>query len=709
MTLLAARHRASEDSVELSAYDQDKWNLGTLIKKVTAVSPNYIGPITPSCFRPFESAGAFSVIFPWAMQWTATKDWIFGADNATAAATRRIMMMTYDRSTPHTAPQYKGFITITFPSATVFTIRGFRMTYDKYTTGTAAVSGTAVTGSSTTWQASRLAAGARIGFGSTDPSQITTWYEISAIGSDTGITLASSAGSIADGPYVIEELRCIIAATNATTTNGGLFVVKGLNPDVFAPGGTAIAAAVSTDNVRACFWLADASTVTNIYSAGVPLEDRADWTTHYAYVVDSNATTNMKCYKYNLRAALTVASGKSTSAWILTTGSATVVGNCSITNNGRIGTLNHGSGSGVLSLYCVTTTRVYRAAVSGITSGSTTYLNDAGTEVPPGGINTFAATGALACVEIAATMDRLIITTSGATAFRSYVTQYRTDGSQWDNIMLVDDKQLDQSAADGGIWPHGTTNSVCPTPWVEGGLLYLLSTGTTAPTNFLRIMPIGADWSVSTSSSQYIISPRMSTPNCSLFDMVYAIRDAIIGSSSVLGIDAGGMRFSYRTSGISDNSGSWTVVPDGNELSGASSAVEIQFKIEFRCISMTCMPGRLYTLGVIYNDLGNDPHYQSSADKSDKTNKRFAWRFATAFGGTVPTLYVRLYDATSKTLLLTDDTVSHAYGTFEKSTNDGGAWGAYDTSDKANETTYIRYTPTTLADNIKVIFVVSQS
>lgn len=700
MARIAVEHIASEAVTPITSYDSTKWNLGTLIKKVSSASPVYIGPITPTVFRPFESAAAMPGIYPWVVQWSPTIDWIFIADNATAVATRRIMLATYDRSTPNAAPQYAGFITITFPSATAFTIRGFRMTYDVYTTGTAATNGTAVTGNGTAWQASRLSAGARIGFGSTDPTAISTWYEISAIGSDTGITLTSSAGVIGDGPYVIEELRCVIAATNATTTNGGLFVVKGLHRTVFAAGGTAIAAAIATDNVRACFWLADAASVTNIYAAGVPLKDRESWTTHYAYVLDSNANTSLKIYKYNLRAALTVASGKSTSAWVLTTGAATTTGNCSISNNGRMGTLNHGVGNGILSIYLLSISRLYRAAESGILSASTTFLNDAAVEIPPGGVNTFAATGAMACVELASTIDRLVITTTGATAFRSYITQYRTDASQWDHIILGDDKQLDQSAADAGIYPHATTNSVTQTPWSEGGLLYLASVGATAATNFLRVLPCGADWQYSATTSQYAISPKFLTPSCLKFNSMYCIRDGLLGSIN-LGSTTEALRYYYRTSGIDDNTGSWTVIPEGNDISGAAAASAIQFKIDFRCMSDTCLPGRIFRVGVTYDDISTDSHYQTSAGLTDRINKKFAWRFATAFGTPVPTLRVILYDAVTSGVLVDDNTSTPA-GTFERSTNGGGAWVAWTNTDRVNDSDYIRYTPASLGDNIKV-------
>ena len=61
---------------------------------------------------------------------------------------------------------------------------------------------------------------------------------------------------------------------------------------------------------------------------------------------------------------------------------------------------------------------------------------------------------------------------------------------------------------------------------------------------------------------------------------------------------------------------------------------------------------------------------------------------------------MRLFDAVTGGLLLDDNTLVPA-GTWGKTT-DGTTWGSYNTTDKANETTYIRYTPYTLPDSIKV-------
>jgi hypothetical protein len=140
-------------------------------------------------------------------------------------------------------------------------------------------------------------------------------------------------------------------------------------------------------------------------------------------------------------------------------------------------------------------------------------------------------------------------------------------------------------------------------------------------------------------------------------------------------------------------------------MSGVGGATSIQFSAEFR-ISNTMIPGRIQAVGVLWDDLSTLANYQLSATKSDAVNKRIAWYFTTAFGSTVPALRVRLYDAVSGGLLVDDNTASPT-GTFERSVNDGGAWSSWNNTDRGNSTTYLRYTPASLADNIKVRAVVT--
>lgn len=232
---------------DIDSYDPDKLGLGKLMIQKSGVAPadNFAGPLPVQVLRPMEASTAIPYAFPWAMQWsynaTSRKDWIFAADIATAAVTRRLGMWVYDRITG--APTYQGFLTVTFPGTSeAKTIRGLRMSYETYSTGTVQVAATAVTGTSTAWLTNRCCVGNRIGFGSTDPNAITTWYEISAMGSDTGITLATTADTITAGTaYVIEDLRAYLNMTSVTTSNGGIYIIKGLNPNHFTTvGGTVV-------------------------------------------------------------------------------------------------------------------------------------------------------------------------------------------------------------------------------------------------------------------------------------------------------------------------------------------------------------------------------------------------------------------------------------------------------------------------------------
>ncbi len=650
-------------------------------------------------------------------------DWVFLADIATAATTRRTSFFEFDRDT--SVFTWKGFITTTFPSATNHTIVGMRAVYQTYTTGTVGVSTATVTGSGTTWSASRIFIGSRIGFGSTDPTQISQWYYVNAVGSDTSITIqvnptASGTGGTAASitvtagtAYVIEDLRILHATTNATATNGGLFMTGAVSYADFTTTGTTIAAAATTDKVKACYWLADASTVTNDVASGLAVDDRDSWTQQYCYIIERQAATTPAVYKYNFRAALTLTAGKATNAFVLATGIQTVTGNVSQTNNGRIGILAHGPGSGIKSLYFATTTRVYRAALTNITSGNTSWVSDAMVEVPAGGTATYGASSVLTSVEVADQVDRLIITTTGAATApgsnRAHITQYNTTSNPFDHPFLVDSRQIDQSTADSSSVPHPQTQGGIINVWSEDGLAYLARTGTLSTTNILYAVPLGADWNYADGTvKQRLYTPALSTPDATKFSRVYVSNQSYLGEDN-LTFPTEPYRIYYRTAGISDDSGSWTLIDATGDLSSAVAATEIQFAIEFRTAGTFCLPSRIYNIGCIYEDDTTDSHYQPSVAQSNITSKYFAWRFSTAFGGTVPTLRIRLYNAVSGGLLLDDTTTASASGTFEKSTNDGGAWGAYDTSDKANETTYIRYTPTSIADNIKVRALLTQN
>lgn len=326
-------------------------------------------------------------------------------------------------------------------------------------------------------------------------------------------------------------------------------------------------------------------------------------------------------------------------------------------------------------------------------------------EVPPGGTNTFSATANMASIEYSSSLDKFLITTAATTTgHRCYLTNYNTTSQQFERIWGVDLRQIDQSIADSTTTPFPCNTGGAFSIWIEGGVCYIATIGTTALTNRVYAVPLVADWEYSNTSFSSVIMPAFNTPNVNKYVRAYVVCDGVLGGSTGknLGMAPEPFRISYRTTGISDNSGAWTIIDDGFSLAGVSGSTQIQFKLDFRTLGVTCIPARILAVGVVYDDISTDTHYQFSVTKSSASSKQFAWRFSTAFGGTVPRLRVRLYDAVTGGggLLVDDDSTTQA-GTWERST-DGSTWSAWNSTDKGNETTYLRFTPASLADNIKI-------
>lgn len=731
-------------------------------------------------------------------------DWVFLADNASTSATRRVTLYTYDRST--SLFTWRGFITTT-PSAlgSTFFTRGMRALYATYTTGTVAVSGATVTGTTTTWTTDRIAIGSRIGFGSSDPTQIDTWYYVNAVGSNTSITIQTNITAAGTGgtaanitigsgtAYVIEDLKIATANTASIAAVGGVHLVNGLSFDDFVNGGTTIATATTVDKAKAVYSLVDrvslyatgtvavsttavtgsgttfvaghvgcmigfgstnpasittwytitatggatsltlsasAGTIgagtayviqgTNDVAAGIAIDDFDSWTQQYCYVIEAQAATTPAVYKYNLRTDLTtlgtIASGKSAAAFVLATGLQTTAG-ASIpqTNNGRVGTLRHGPGNGVKSLYFVTSGaagRVYRAPITSITNGSTSWIADSMGEIPTGSIQTYNVSASFGAIEIADQIDRLILTLSGASAVtaanRHAITQYNTIASPIDLPFGVDIRQIDQSTASNDRCPTPSSLGLALTVWSQGGLVYIARSGTTAATCQVYAIPLGADWDFANGTvKQRLITPALATPDAINLERVVVSSEDYLGGGA-LRLPTERYRVFYRTAGITDDSGVWVPVDATGDISGASVGTHVQFMFEFRTIGTFCIPARIFSVSCIYNDATTDSHYQPSVAQSSTSNKYFAWRFSTAFGGTVPTLRIRLYDAVTGGLLLDDTTTASAQGLWQKAT-DGSTFDTYNTTDKANDTTYIRYTPTSLGSGIKVRALLTQN
>lgn len=768
-------------SYTTGTYSSSLTMIGSLIKQFTGPlsTDKYVSVLPPLLSNNVEIASG-SYFMPHVYIWSNDIFWIFSVSNATAAATRNISLHEYDVSA--NTINWKGFVTLSGTTiAGVKTIRGMRSHVTEHITGTVSTSGlsTTLTGVGTDFQTARIAVGARIGFGTTDPTAVTTWYEIGAIASDTSLTLTAAA-NISAGPYVIEEIRISIACTNATLYNGGIHLIKGLNYGTFTSGGTTIVEATTTDNLRASYLLRDkanlTATLTNgsanigatahgfvagdlvsfsttgsmatilvnttyyviatgltadvfqvsatlgggaltsgavsgvhtVYSGnlnigmGIAVDESSLSNTNVdcCFLNSDNATT-VRITKFNLRAALTVSGGISVSAYTLKTLGLTTVGTVQQVGNARIFSVGHGAASGIKSLYFVTSSRVYRCTFADITSNSATWLSDFMLENPPGTITTNLATSAMLQVDYSSSIDRLLISTTLAGKQGTYVAKYDTASPQFEKIFGQQSNRTKLTTTAAGA-SDAFFPSAALTMWTEGGILFAMPNVVTTGLNWLGVLYIGADAYYANETGQYVITPKLATPNISAFYRVYTHTNQYTGDFN-LGYTPEPIRVFYRTADIDDDSGAWTETISG-DLSGASPGTHIQFKIQFDVMGELCIPRRVYSIACTYEDGGSDSqdsHYLSSADFSDKNTKTFAWKHSVAFGYAVPTLRIRLYNAITDGILDDDDSVTQT-GTWQRSTDSGSNWVTYSTTDKSNNTTFIRFTPASIPDNVQV-------
>ena len=771
-------------------YASNKTMLGSLLRQATGANPEdkFIST-KPTAMINIPEVAIAAQHLPHVIKWSSDIYWIFATASATASATRTITLFTFNSTT--STISYQGYITLSGTTITATKLsRSLRAFVYEHDTGTVSTSGssTTITGASTAFQSEGISVGARIGFGTTDPTAVTTWYEITAIASDSSLTINAPVTLASSTPYVIEEIRIALGITaSSLVIQGGLFLIKGLNYDTFTGGGTVIPQATTVDGIRASYLLKDAvfngnqtATVTvtiatpavmTLNSHGLEEGDIVCFTTtgalptglaasatttltryyvrnptantfnlsttltgalvntsgsqsgthtihhassmlcatvtdggfvsftdHPVYMVTA-ATPDTTIIKYNIRAALTVgaygslpniSNGVTPSAYVLKTKTLAVIGTISQLNCGRIFTVNHGAAAGSESLYFCTTTRVYRCPVANITAASTNYFGDAGMlEVPPGGVATYSATANMSSVDYSNNIDRLFIPTA-AGRFGTHVTQYNTSADNFDKTIGANLTRLKlattQTGASDGLFPQATL-----TLWTIDGWMFAIPSTTTTGLNWLYIWPFGADAFYNSSTNQHVITPKLATTGASKLYHVYVDHQEYAGTYG-LGFPVETYKLWYRTTGIDDNSGSWTEVPVGADMTSVLPDDYIQFKIAFDIMGELCVPTRIYSICCTYEDSSQDSHYQPSLSKSSTASKIFAWKQVSAWGTDIPDMRLRLYDASTEVELLNDTVNLSSYGTWEYSTS-GTSWSPW-SSPADNVGNFIRYTAT---------------
>jgi hypothetical protein len=689
-----------------SNYDENKLNFSKNFKQYTTGNPTEKGVGTKKIglARPLETGSVgISTSFPYVIDIDENLQYVFSVEIA-AGVNRRILKHTFNKNTSEY--NWDGYIQVTMPVTGNITPRGLEVIYDVYNSGTVEVNGTSVSGSGTNWVSDNLCVGSRIGFGSDSISGITSWFTITSIDSEGLITIDNTAGTIPSGTtYVIEDLRVVMAVTNATATNGGLFLIKGLSFSDFSSGGSIIPAATTVDKIKAVYWIKDASTVTNTASWGNATDEKTSWTEQLTYIVNGAVATS-SVYVYNIRASLTsLSSGGSTDGFVFKTGNAALTGTLTQLNGVSIGTLNHGVSSGIKSLFYVTSNRVYRSSITDIVNGTTNWSTDVMLENPVGGTNSMPATNSLRRAFVINPLDSLLIETSNASSAGSYITKYDTSGVQFDNVFFGSIPYYQGNLTDVRVPIFPTTINTAMSMAYSNDYVHTIRYSTSNLTHQIYSLPIISDWFYS-NSDNCVITPKITTNDAIKFYNLYINNGRRLGDVPFT-IPYEPIRVYYRTVGINDDSGSWNLLDDTFDLSFLSPVTEIQFKIVFKVLGVIGIPPILHSLCLTYEDDKTDSHYEPSIAKSSIGNRIFAWRQSNLWLTNIPDLKIKIQNIDTNTLILEDSTNTQSSGVWEYSDNDGVNWNSW--SSTANTIgNYIRYTANSLPSSVKTKVTITQ-
>jgi hypothetical protein len=690
------------------SYDPTKLNMGYLMtRNQDTDGKTYVTPVESKFLRGFEigNGTTFQINSLGFLKYNNDVSWVFYTNtNDNGNVAKRIFLATYDKV--NNLITEIGSINVNYTPNTTHGALAITPSLENHTGGTVSVVGNAVSGSGTTWSTDGVCSGNRIGFGSTDPNQITQWYTISSVVDNTNITISKeyttdgiveSLNLSGGTPYVIEDLRLIYVnrASNAAVTTRGIGLVKGLRYENFTQNPTTIPAATTVDNLRACYRLLDSSTTSATFiPTGIILEDKVSFTEQYLFVQSNPAVTSINIQRFNIRAALTLTAGRSDSAFGFTTGTVNHLG----TNINLVNSFIKGpNGDYYVNLF----TRISRIIPANITNGSTNFIGDTMIENPPGTSTTFPLSSQLSGFHYLPNVNRFYISHNQGTT-RNYITPYSTTG-EFERVVNLNDtiesntyvvSELDTLTSNFISLPLRT--------FYHDGLSYI-ARDVNNNRNVLYTLPIEADKEYHTTTKACIITPEFTTPDTVNYDKVYLNNKSTFNKGRFIS-PSENVDVYFRTTGTTDDSGSWALVDTTGDISYATGST-IQFKIAFSTIGLTCIPDKVYGIGMSYFSDGiplSTTFYEPSLKHSDISSQIFAWRQVHEFVDDIPELSIDIYNVSGSTLLLTDNTDTPVNGVWEYSSDNGNNWSGF-TSSVNTIDNYIRYTPnSSLGTGIKV-------
>lgn len=609
--------------------------------------------------------------------------WVFGNDAAAASATRRVQLWTFVPST--NTYNFVGAITLNFPGGGNATTISMRAVLQNYTTGSVSVIRDQVTGSGTTWNTG-LSAGSRIGFGSTDPSSIASWYQIHAISSDTSITITGSLSASLGTPYVIQDLMILQAQSNSNN----LFIAKGLRFEDFRSPATSIPAAGTIDKIKAVYGLSTAGGAI----CGIDFSNFQSWTTQSAFVV-AQAGPQFQPLRLgftNFRAPLLgLSAGVQTSSFTTYDQPSGFLAPLATVNNGVIGTLPTGRLANTASMYFYTNTgfgilgATYGVPLEYILGGSSSLFLNSGYSVAlfdnkPGGINTtlnpYTASGGGIFTTV--TVDNLtgkILTVlgSGSIFANDLISSTSLPKDTFEVTSSI--KRINSLVAsqlpnvlrkkNSTQYIHFLPSNTHTITATDGWMLFNYTTATTPNINSFMMYPMGADVEYTNQVNNRIICPKINlgiTPTKYYRVLVNCAKN--IGDDK-FGVTPDMYKLQYRTSGISDNSGNWIDIRQDGNMYQVTPSSEIQFAFQFRTMGLMMLPARVLSLALLYEDQESiASFYRWNVNDSNTINGTFSWTQVNLYSS--PHYYViEVYKFDDDMLLLSQDSNGTSNGIFE--------------------------------------------
>lgn len=732
----------------VKSYNTSSILLGNLINKYTDISgSNYFSPLEYQYIKPIIQSqpvadSVLSIGHINALKYNDNIDYVFMLDRMFNGFQRRIAFAAFDKSKNQWINQGSINFSASFTPTPQFTGFGSQVAayLRTYTSGSVQVNGVGVTGSGTNWATNRIFQGSRIAFGTTSSLNVTNWYEIADVPTETNLRLLEPLVPIpshsAGTPYLIEELK-VIAPLGFTVGNfNGLLVINGLHAGTFANTRPLLYQYSSSadDRKQGYFLIRDALPSSSIYSGSlnaVAFEPNPiSPSEHYAYMSFGNLGGGVAQFgyqKYNISrpvSASTFLSGAISESFVLRTGNYIDTGNTGL--NMDLVTTNHGPGSGSLciyhSFYARTGLRMFCIPIKTTTlnSGSTNYIQSYMLDVQAGGGVTRGTSGQSVTTYIPS-LDKFLCTpTQVSTGVGARISLYKfTDGPLQDIRYGPYNTQVNNSPSS---W---ISEKELPKHFIYNGdsfiftaatdeMVYFMhqpaAVGTSSPLSVSQTLfgvPIACDWEAAPNTKQWVTFPPIETPNAISYTTVYTKSPKFIGGDA-FGYAPEQLVIYYRTSGIDDDSGKWIRLTSSGDLKDVPVASKIQFSIAFDVLGSFGLYNRLYGICLTYDKEQPDEHYQASLEESNIANNEIVWVQVKKWNSNIPNLKINIYNNLNNSLLINDTTAVQNQGTFEYSEDGGITYQAWDNTKDAIGNR-IKYTANSLPANTNVKIILNQS